>query len=255
MVKQIFTLLPILFSVISIAQVSPPSDSQTLLQSQDQIRKQMEKATDFRHPYSGDIRAFIVPLFKFDGCSLRYHMIQRIERTETYIFPLPRARRNPMVSHTMDRLKIEYSKKGTLLLGDLDPNRIKVRVQDAHVVLTLQTEGGKRSIKQVLTISSPSTAETSEGSINTLYIHFKEESSAKLVAEAFSKAIESCLGKKDHNPGCVIAPASSTGQPYLKTVINWHHCPRQQGTRFSKNAPMPSCASSAIAFKLITSFV
>jgi hypothetical protein len=33
------------------------------------------------------------------------------------------------------------------------------------------------------------------------------------------------------------------------------HFPHQTGLRFSRNAPIPSCASSASAFWLITSFV
>ncbi len=47
----------------------------------------------------------------------------------------------------------------------------------------------------------------------------------------------------------------SSNPSYLKQCLTTAHFPHQTGLRFSRNAPIPSCASIAIAFWLITSFV
>src|SRR5262249_51299314 len=41
--------------------------------------------------------------------------------------------------------------------------------------------------------------------------------------------------------------------PLTLCVEKLYQCPLQQGSLFSKKAPMPSCASSAIMFRLMTS--
>ena len=47
----------------------------------------------------------------------------------------------------------------------------------------------------------------------------------------------------------------STGPLMADSLCHSSYLPHQTGLRFSRNAPIPSCASSAIAFWLITSLV